>query len=746
MIIKKMKATFGNLEGSELELKAGLNIVTAPNEAGKSTWMAFIRAMFYGIDTTQRDKGGVLADKNRYRPWSGAQMAGTMEIEAEGKDIILTRETASAAAPMRKFAAVYRDTGDELKSISSESAGLRLLGMEQSVFRRTCFIGQRDVDVSRAPELEKRIENLVTTGDEGASYTQADERLREWERGINYTRSGELPKVNAELGELESRMARQREMNRSSGELRSRIRRLAETKTQLEMDVQLARQLDKAEDVKKRFDAFTARETALENKKQADSKFEKYLRIPLRGELEESLRLLDEAEKLDERTEEAWGRLTLLSDELAAAGELADAAALYEERDPEQVFRRAQQESADAAALLKKSGSAGMMALGIVILVLGAGAAVWGVAAGMAALIAAGGAAAAAGVVLAILGIYGRKKARGRYEEILALTGCETPGDIIEKARRYEEKLRDKKAAADRFETKKQELESLDNQLKELRNRAEMPVKGALGDEFREENIRGDIAEMLENISRQSDAGARLREAESVVSAVGEYAGEEVVDPASLEKPQVERTQAARELAETRSQLESCTKELGMRDGAVMEIGDPAEMAARFRELTERKAELELRLAAVQGAEEVLRDADRKVRERFSPLLNKRAAEIMEKLTCGRYKTLMLDREFNAQALSDKDTVARNMAYFSSGTRDQLYLAVRLAMCDLVLDKDKNAPVILDDVFAYYDDERMRAALNVLAEYARERQVILFTCQTREGAYMNGKTGTNVIK
>ena len=56
MIIKKMKATFGNLEGSELELKAGLNIVTAPNEAGKSTWMAFIRAMFYGIDTTQRDK------------------------------------------------------------------------------------------------------------------------------------------------------------------------------------------------------------------------------------------------------------------------------------------------------------------------------------------------------------------------------------------------------------------------------------------------------------------------------------------------------------------------------------------------------------------------------------------------------------------------------------------------------------------------------------------------------------------
>ena len=46
MKIIRMKATFGGLDHRELELKEGLNIIEAPNEGGKSTWSAFLRAMF----------------------------------------------------------------------------------------------------------------------------------------------------------------------------------------------------------------------------------------------------------------------------------------------------------------------------------------------------------------------------------------------------------------------------------------------------------------------------------------------------------------------------------------------------------------------------------------------------------------------------------------------------------------------------------------------------------------------------
>ena len=52
MMIKKLDATFGKLEGESLELHDGLNVISAPNESGKSTWCAFVRAMLYGVDSS----------------------------------------------------------------------------------------------------------------------------------------------------------------------------------------------------------------------------------------------------------------------------------------------------------------------------------------------------------------------------------------------------------------------------------------------------------------------------------------------------------------------------------------------------------------------------------------------------------------------------------------------------------------------------------------------------------------------
>ena len=76
MRIKKMTASFGRLNGETLAPGPGLTIIQAPNEAGKSTWCAFLRAMLYGIPTRERDTRTTLAEKNRYAPWSGSPMAG----------------------------------------------------------------------------------------------------------------------------------------------------------------------------------------------------------------------------------------------------------------------------------------------------------------------------------------------------------------------------------------------------------------------------------------------------------------------------------------------------------------------------------------------------------------------------------------------------------------------------------------------------------------------------------------------
>ena len=123
MIIKSLTGSFGKLRGETLELHPGLNVIEAPNESGKSTWCAFIQAMLYGVDSTAREKGGVLPAKVRYAPWSGAPMEGRMDIDWNGDAVTITRTTAQKSAPMRDFSAVYSGTGLPVPGLTGPSAG-----------------------------------------------------------------------------------------------------------------------------------------------------------------------------------------------------------------------------------------------------------------------------------------------------------------------------------------------------------------------------------------------------------------------------------------------------------------------------------------------------------------------------------------------------------------------------------------------------------------------------------------------
>ena len=153
MKIRKMTARFGNLENKTLELHDGLNVIHAPNESGKSTWCAFIGAMLYGIDSSQREKGGVKPDKVRFAPWNGASMAGEMEIAHEGKEITVTRTTRLASAPMREFSAVFTGTAEKVDGLTGTDAGQMLTGMPKSVFESSVFVRQSGLGVTNNSEL-----------------------------------------------------------------------------------------------------------------------------------------------------------------------------------------------------------------------------------------------------------------------------------------------------------------------------------------------------------------------------------------------------------------------------------------------------------------------------------------------------------------------------------------------------------------------------------------------------------------
>ena len=157
MIIRHMQGTFGTLDGEQLRLDTGLNIIYAPNESGKSTWCAFLRAMLYGIDTSQRARAGFVPDKQKYAPWSGKPMAGELELEQGGKCITIRRWTETPGAPLRGFSAVYTGTDIPVPGLTAADAGEQLTGVSAEVFARSAFIGQGGLVVTGTPELEKRI-------------------------------------------------------------------------------------------------------------------------------------------------------------------------------------------------------------------------------------------------------------------------------------------------------------------------------------------------------------------------------------------------------------------------------------------------------------------------------------------------------------------------------------------------------------------------------------------------------------
>ena len=231
MIIRHMQGTFGTLDGEQLRLDTGLNIIYAPNESGKSTWCAFLRAMLYGIDTSQRARAEFVPDKQKYAPWSGKPMAGELELEQGGKCITIRRWTEAPNAPLRGFSAVYTGTDIPVPGLTAADAGEQLTGVSAEVFARTAFIGQGGLVVTGTPELEKRISAIVTSGEEASSYTEADAQLRAWLRRRRSGQHGALPELEGRITTVEEQLHR---LERNAQEQAACAAEIAQTDAELQ--------------------------------------------------------------------------------------------------------------------------------------------------------------------------------------------------------------------------------------------------------------------------------------------------------------------------------------------------------------------------------------------------------------------------------------------------------------------------------------------------------------------------------
>ena len=160
-------------------------------------------------------------------------------------------------------------------------------------------------------------------------------------------------------------------------------------------------------------------------------------------------------------------------------------------------------------------------------------------------------------------------------------------------------------------------------------------------------------------------------------------------------------------------------------------LGFSREQLAELDEINEQSREYEMKRQAVQMAAEHLEQLSGAMRGYLKRDLNEKASAIIREITGGKYTKLVTDEKLHVSLVTDEKLV--EIEQVSRGTVEQIYLALRMAVGELLCEEEM--PVILDDVFAYYDEERMLQTLKWLK--AHKKQVLLFTCQKREEQVMN---------
>lgn len=154
-----------------------------------------------------------------------------------------------------------------------------------------------------------------------------------------------------------------------------------------------------------------------------------------------------------------------------------------------------------------------------------------------------------------------------------------------------------------------------------------------------------------------------------------------------------------------------------------------AEKEEKLEALKEKEQELLKLNNAIELAKQVLEDAYIRMKENVTPKFTNNLSRNIENISRGKYKNVRINDEEGI--IVEKD----NGEYISSeklsiGTIEQLYISLRLGATKEL--SEETMPIILDEAFAYYDDDRLTNILKYINEEFKKHQIIIFTCTNRE--------------
>lgn len=683
MKIKNIKVNaYGNIENKDINLEEGINIIHGANESGKSTLLNYIISIFYGI--SRNKDGKALSDYEKYKPWNSNEFSGRISYKLEnGEKYEIFRDF------NKKNPKIYNDKlediSDRFETDKKDGSKffIEQMGIDKQMYLSTVVSTQEEVrlDEKNQNMLIQKIANLAGTGEDNVSYKKAliklQEKIRD-EIGTNKTSQKpvniiekEIVEINNKIVETEKYRNRKYEIDAEKEQILSELKELEQQKQILQ---ELQNSMKSEEETKNRL------EIREKNRKDNIAKINE---------------LTNQKNTINAESERVQSAKNHLQDIIKGHKENIEKLNSEIEKIANEKEETQEKEKPSILFIVITVVLAIALICSIILIKNYIVSGILGVA-------------LIANIVFYVINKNKQKVNKAKLRE------------KINQEKQYKrEKLENQKQQIiANVNTTEKELEKQEEEEKQVNSELSMLKGQIILLEKNNEKITEEIEQDNKAIKEESNKNKQ--------QIIEKYKDKNINDLLYINDYQNYISKIGETINNNRIRIKGLEIEYNT---IVPQLDEMVVLEEKREADKEKLAELREKESIINIAIENLMDAYEEMKTTITPKFTKNLSESIQKISSNKYNKVTINDE-NGMIIENNRGEYVEAIKLSTGTIDQLYLALRLSMIDEL--SKENLPIILDESFAYSDNNRLKNMLQYLTSDLNNHQTIIFTCTDRE--------------
>lgn len=683
MKIKNIKVNaYGNIENKDINLEEGINIIHGANESGKSTLLNYIISIFYGI--SRNKDGKVLSDYEKYKPWNSNEFSGRISYKLEnGEKYEIFRDF------NKKNPKIYNDKlediSDRFETDKKDGSKffIEQMGIDKQMYLSTVVSTQEEVRLNEKNQnmLIQKIANLAGTGEDNVSYKKAliklQEKIRD-EIGTNKTSQKpiniiekEIVEINNKIVETEKYRNRKYEIDAEKEQILSELKKLEQQKQILQ---ELQNSMKSEEETKNRL------EIREKNRKDNIAKINE---------------LTNQKNTINAESERVQSAKNHLQDIIKGHKENIEKLNSEIEKIANEKEETQEKEKPSISFIVITVVLAIALICSIILIKNYIVSGILGVA-------------IIANIVFYVINKNKQKVNKAKLRE------------KINQEKQYKrEKLENQKQQIiANVNTTEKELEKQEEEEKQVNSELSMLKGQIILLEKNNEKITEEIEQDNKAIKEESNKNKQ--------QIIEKYKDKNINDLLYINDYQNYISKIEETINNNRIRIKGLEIEYNT---IVPQLDEMVVLEEKREADKEKLAELREKESIINIAIENLMDAYEEMKTTITPKFTKNLSESIQKISSNKYNKVTINDE-NGMIIENNRGEYVEAIKLSTGTIDQLYLALRLSMIDEL--SKENLPIILDESFAYSDNNRLKNMLQYLTSDLNNHQTIIFTCTDRE--------------